>query len=75
MPDISLKTCATCGVTTPDLTGWYLVQVSTAEFIAPDGVVSGTLTTLYCHDTDCLEAWCGRAALPTPRLPATPAAP
>ena len=64
-----MNQCAMCAATTDDLTGWHLLQVSTAEFLVPDGVRAGPLTTLYCHDVACRDAWYARAALPAVPVP------
>jgi hypothetical protein len=53
--------CVMCKVTTEDLTGWFLLQVSTAQFIRPDGVDNCTTETSYAHDATCLVTWLNRA--------------
>lgn len=53
--------CVICHKTTDNLMGWFLLQVSTAEYIHPDGVDHCHTTTMYCDTTHCMNAWCNRA--------------
>ena len=61
-------TCATCGVTTADLTGWSKIVMQPATYdagapIAPF-VADGSAIEHYFHGDECRTTWLARVAAP-----------